>query len=90
MWGFCNSDSEIVLESVFIMSTPKVDSLLGILTIKLKDNHFAKRSFEFKAVLKGYKLFDHFDSTSVCPLKFVIHTKLGVTKEYKSLLIWLY
>lgn len=59
----------------------EVESLLGMLTIKLKDDNFAKWSFQFKLVLKGYKLFDHFDGSSVCPLKFVIHTDIGVTSE---------
>ncbi|TQD77854.1 hypothetical protein C1H46_036602 [Malus baccata] len=63
------------------MGTPKADSLLGMLTIKLKDDNFAKWSFQFMSLLKGYKLFGHFDGTDVCPPKFVIHTDLGVTKE---------
>ena len=63
------------------MVTPKVDSLLGMFTIKLKDDNFAKWSFQFMSMLKGYKLFGHFDGTYVCPSKFVIHIDLGVTKE---------
>lgn len=66
-----------------VMSTPvvKVESLLGMLTIKLRDDNFAKWAFWFKVVLKGYKLFEHFDGTNVCPPKFVIHTETGVTNE---------
>ncbi|TQD75127.1 hypothetical protein C1H46_039331 [Malus baccata] len=52
-----------------------------MLTIKLKDDNFAKWSFQFMSVIKGYKLFGHFDGTNDCPPKFVIHTDLGVTKE---------
>ncbi|XP_050124989.1 uncharacterized protein LOC126602198 isoform X1 [Malus sylvestris] len=63
------------------MAPPKVDSLLGMLTIKLKDDNFAKWSFQFVSVIKGYKLFGHFDGTYVCPPKFVTHTDLGITKE---------
>lgn len=63
------------------MTTLKVDSLLGMLTIKLKDDNFVKWSFQFMSVIKGYKLFGHFDGTNVCPPKFVIQTDLGVTKE---------
>ena len=37
--------------------------------------------FQFKSVLKGYKLFDHFDDTAVCPPKFVIQIERGVTSE---------
>lgn len=62
-------------------STVKIDGLLGMLTIKLRDDNFAKRAFQFQSVLKGYKLFGHFDGTIVCPIKFVITTNLGVTKE---------
>lgn len=55
-------------------TTIKVESLLGMLTIKLKDDNFAKWAFQVKSVLKGYKMFGHFDGTDVCPPKFVIHT----------------
>lgn len=62
----------------------KVDSLSGMLTIKLRDDNFAKWAFQFQSVLKGCKLFGHFDGTTVCPPKFVITTDLGVTKEVTS------
>ncbi|CAN6721396.1 unnamed protein product [Malus baccata var. baccata] len=61
--------------------TVKVENLLGMLTIKLKDDNFVKWAFQFKAVLKGYKLFGHFDGTDVCPPKFVLSTDLGVIEE---------
>ena len=32
-------------------------------------------------MLKGYKLFDHFDGLALCPSKFVVSTEIGVTKE---------
>ncbi|XP_070677940.1 uncharacterized protein [Malus domestica] len=73
------------------MTTPtvKVENLLGMLTIKLKDDNFAKWAFQFKAVLKGYKLFGHFDGTDVCPSKFIITTDLGVTEEVtKAYIDW--
>ncbi|KAM1859212.1 hypothetical protein ACFX13_011546 [Malus domestica] len=57
----------------------KVENLLGMITIKLKEDNFAKWAFQFKSVLKGYKLFGHFDGTLVCPPKFVIHPERGVT-----------
>ena len=41
--------------------TVKVENLLGMLTIRLKDDNFVKWAFQFKAVLKGYKLFGFFD-----------------------------
>lgn len=52
----------------------KIEGLLGMLTIKLTDKNFSKWVFQFKSVLKGYKLFDNFDGTAVCPPKFVIDT----------------
>ncbi|XP_070677864.1 uncharacterized protein [Malus domestica] len=66
-----------------VMTNPtvKVENLLGMLTIKLKDDNFAKWAFQFKAVLKGYKLFGHFDGTDVCPPMFVLTTDLRVTEE---------
>lgn len=62
-------------------SVVKVENFLGMLTIKLKDDNFLKCSFQFTAVLKGHKLFSHFDGTTMCPPKFVVHTKTRVTKE---------
>ncbi|CAN6692254.1 unnamed protein product [Malus baccata var. baccata] len=53
------------------MNTLKVESLLGMFTIRLQDDNFVKWSFQFRSVLEGYDLFDHFDGTSVCPPKFV-------------------
>ncbi|CAL8167719.1 unnamed protein product [Prunus armeniaca] len=67
---------------------PKIEGLLGMLTIRLNDDNFVKWSFQFQSVLQGYDLFDHFDGSSICPPKFVIDTELGVTTEvtnaYKS------
>ncbi|KAM1116116.1 hypothetical protein ACFX19_006778 [Malus domestica] len=57
----------------------KIEGLLGMLTIKLTDKNFSKWVFQFKSVLKGYKFFDHFDGTAVCPPKFVIDTTSRVT-----------
>lgn len=62
-------------------STVKIESFLGMLTIKLNDTNYSKWSFQFNAVLRVYKFFDHFDGTSICPPKFVIHTEIGVTRE---------
>ncbi|RXH90831.1 hypothetical protein DVH24_006776 [Malus domestica] len=54
-------------------SSVKIESILGILTIRLNDINNTKWAFQFNSVSKGYKLFDHFDGTSVCPSKFVIN-----------------
>ncbi|KAM2641902.1 hypothetical protein EV1_015932 [Malus domestica] len=64
------------------MSTSvKIESLLGMLTIKLNDENFIKWSFQFCSVLRGYDLLDHFTGESVCPPKFVLIPDLGVTNE---------
>lgn len=62
-------------------SSVKIEGLLGMLTIRLGEHNYAKWSFQFKAVLKGYKLFDHFDGSATCPSKFVVSAETGVTKE---------
>ena len=59
----------------------KIDGLLGMLTIRLHDDNFAKWSYQFRSVLEGYDLFDYFDGTNVCPPKYVISLDTGVTKE---------
>ncbi|CAN6715701.1 unnamed protein product [Malus baccata var. baccata] len=61
--------------------TVKFESILGVLTIKLNDTNYSKWVFQFKAILQGYKLFDHFDGSSVCLPKFVINIESGVTRE---------
>ncbi|KAM2408031.1 hypothetical protein ACFX1X_027125 [Malus domestica] len=50
-------------------------------TIRLQDDNFVKWSFQFRSVLEGYDLFDHFDGTSVCPPKFVFTEANGITTE---------
>nr|XP_028964280.1 uncharacterized protein LOC114827033 isoform X2 [Malus domestica] len=62
-------------------SSVKIEGLLGMLTIQLGEHNYAKWSFQFKAMLKGYKLFDHFDGSATCPSKFVVSAETGVTKE---------
>lgn len=62
-------------------TTVKIEGLLGMLTIKLGDHNYTKWVFQFKLVLKGYNLFDHFDRSNVCPLKFVLNSETGVTNE---------
>ncbi|CAN6695377.1 unnamed protein product [Malus baccata var. baccata] len=56
-------------------SSFKIESLLGVLTIRLQDDNFAKWSFQFRSVLEGYDLFDFFDGNTVCPPKYVISLK---------------
>lgn len=64
--------------------TVKIESILGMLTIKLNDTNYLKWVFQFKVVLRGYKLFGHFDGSSVRPPKFVVNTESGVTREISS------
>ncbi|KAB2610680.1 7-deoxyloganetin glucosyltransferase-like [Pyrus ussuriensis x Pyrus communis] len=52
-----------------------------MLTIRLGYTNYSKWAYQFRSVRKGYKLFDHFDGTLVCPHKFDIKTDIGVTKE---------
>lgn len=59
----------------------KIEGLLGMLTIKLGDNNYTKWAFQFKSVLKGYKLFEHFDGFVDCSLRFAVHAETGVTKD---------
>ncbi|KAB2605030.1 hypothetical protein D8674_004747 [Pyrus ussuriensis x Pyrus communis] len=63
------------------MNMVKVESLLGMLTIRLQEDNFVKWSFQFRSVLEGNDLFDHFDGTSVCPPKFVFTEDGGITTE---------
>ncbi|KAM2755203.1 hypothetical protein PS2_017239 [Malus domestica] len=62
----------------------KLESLLGMLTIKLNDDNFIKWNFQFCSILRGYDLFDHFTGDSVCPHKYVLTSELGVTKEINT------
>ncbi|CAN6725267.1 unnamed protein product [Malus baccata var. baccata] len=59
----------------------KIEGLLGMLTIHLQEDNFAKWSFQFQSVLEGYDLFDYFDGTNVCPPKYVVSLESGVTSE---------
>ncbi|CAN6686280.1 unnamed protein product [Malus baccata var. baccata] len=58
-----------------------VECVLGMITIRLREDNFAKWAFQFQFVLRGYKLFGHFDGTTPCPPKFVVSLKAGVTME---------
>ncbi|KAM2523259.1 hypothetical protein PS1_030105 [Malus domestica] len=60
-------------------NTIRVEGLLGMLTIKLNDKNFSKWVYQFKSVMKEYKMFGHFDGTAVCPSKFVVDSERGVT-----------
>lgn len=65
--------------------TVKIERIMRLLTIHLTDNNYSKWGFQFKSVLRGYKLFDHFNGTSICPPKFVFSSETGVTKEVSSI-----
>ncbi|CAL9022062.1 unnamed protein product, partial [Prunus brigantina] len=61
------------------ITAPKIETLLGVLTIKLNDDNFVKWNYQLESVLQGYDLYGHFDGTSVCPSKYVITESEGVT-----------
>lgn len=62
-------------------SSVKIENLLGMITVKLKEDNFVKWDYQFQSVLKGYDLFDFFNGESQCPPKFIINADTGVTKE---------
>ncbi|XP_008232570.1 PREDICTED: uncharacterized protein LOC103331702 [Prunus mume] len=63
----------------FVM--PKIEGLLGILTIRLSEDNFVKWHYQFQSVLQGYDLYGHFDGSSSCPPKYVVTESEGVTGE---------
>ena len=62
-------------------SSVKIDGLLGMITLHLRDDNFLKWSFQLESVLQGYDLFGHFDGTEVAPPRFAIVDEEGVTSE---------
>ncbi|BBH03567.1 hypothetical protein Prudu_014481 [Prunus dulcis] len=62
-------------------SSVKIDGLLGMITLRLRDDNFLKWSFQLESVLQGYDLFGHFDGTEVAPPRFAIVDEEGVTSE---------
>ncbi|CAL9016186.1 unnamed protein product [Prunus brigantina] len=62
-------------------SSVKIDGLLGMITLRLKDDNFLKWSFQLESVLQGYDLFGHFSGTDVAPPRFAIVDEKGVTSE---------
>ncbi|CAL9017543.1 unnamed protein product [Prunus brigantina] len=59
----------------------KIESLLGLLTIRLADDNFLKWSYQIESVLQGYELFGHFDGSSVPHPQFAIVDEEGDTSE---------
>ncbi|CAN6694328.1 unnamed protein product [Malus baccata var. baccata] len=59
----------------------RIESLLGMLTVKLQDDNFVKWNYQFQSVLRGYDFFEFFTGESPCPPKFVIDTENGVQKD---------
>lgn len=62
-------------------SSFKIENLLGMLIIKLRDDNFVKWAFQFQSVLRGYKLFGYFDGTKACPSKYAVNESTGITSE---------
>lgn len=62
-------------------SSIRVEGLLGMVTIRLRDANFLKWSFQIESLLQGYDLFGHFDGSIIHPPKFAILDEIGVTSE---------
>ncbi|BFG17195.1 hypothetical protein CerSpe_034690 [Prunus speciosa] len=62
-------------------SSLKIESLLGMLTIRLSDDNYLKWSYQLKSVLQGYDLFGHLDGSVTASPKFAILDEEGVTSE---------
>ncbi|CAL8176000.1 unnamed protein product [Prunus armeniaca] len=62
-------------------SSLKIESLLGMLTIRLSDDNYLKWSDQLESVLQGYDLFGYLDGSVFAPLKFAILDEEGVTSE---------
>ncbi|BBH08832.1 hypothetical protein Prudu_021148 [Prunus dulcis] len=69
------SDSSMATSSSLV----KIDGLLGMITLRLRDDNFLKWSFQLESVLQGYDLFGHFDGSEVAPPRFAIADEEGVT-----------
>ncbi|CAL2228731.1 unnamed protein product [Prunus armeniaca] len=57
----------------------KIDGILGLIMMRLKDDNFLKWRYQFELVLEGYDIFGHFDGLSIAPLKFTILDEEAVT-----------
>ncbi|CAL9005263.1 unnamed protein product, partial [Prunus brigantina] len=62
-------------------SSLKIESLLGMLTIRLSDDNYLKWSYQLESVLQGYDLFGYLDGSVFAPPKFAIWDEEGVTSE---------
>ncbi|CAL2245419.1 unnamed protein product [Prunus armeniaca] len=62
-------------------SSLKIESLLGMLTIRLSDDNYLKWSYQLESVLQGYDLFGYLDGSVFAPPKFAILDVEGVTSE---------
>ncbi|XP_008237166.2 PREDICTED: protein DMR6-LIKE OXYGENASE 1-like [Prunus mume] len=78
---FFNLADQMQHKANMTFSVPKIDGLLGVITIRLNDDNFVKWNYQLQSVLQGYDLYGHFDGTSVCPPKYVVTESEGVTTE---------
>ncbi|XP_020412813.1 uncharacterized protein LOC109947291 [Prunus persica] len=62
-------------------SSLKIDGLLGMVTLRLKENNFLKWRYQLESVLEGHDLFGYFDGSVIPLLKFAIMDEEGVTSE---------
>lgn len=61
-------------------SIVKIESLLGMITVKLREYNFVKWDYQFHSVLKGYDFFDFVSGESHGHPKYVINSETGVTR----------
>ncbi|CAL8152166.1 unnamed protein product [Prunus armeniaca] len=62
-------------------SSPKIEGLLGMVTLHLKDDNLLKWKYHIESILEGYDLFGHFDGSIIAPQKFAILDEERVTFE---------
>lgn len=59
----------------------KIERLLGMVTLHLKDDNLLKWRYQIESILEGYDLFGHFDGSIIAPPKFAILDEERVTFE---------
>lgn len=63
-------------------NTVRIESLLGMITVKLQDDNFFQMELPVAICSKGlYDLFEFCNGESQCPPKYYISLDAGITKE---------
>ncbi|CAL2272430.1 unnamed protein product [Prunus armeniaca] len=66
-------------------SSLKIEGLLGMVTLRLKDYNFLKWRYKLESILEGYDLVGHFDGSTIAPPKFSILDEEAVTSKVTTL-----